>query len=50
MENTIPFDTWYAEFKAKITALGLPLPEDIEMLELAHMEGLSVDAAVEQYR
>lgn len=32
------FEDWYAEVKTAFTKAGLILPEDIEMMELAHME------------
>ena len=49
MDNAIPFEIWAAEFKAKVIALGLPLPEE-ELIDLAHMEGLSVDEAVAEVK
>ncbi len=32
------FEDWYAEVKTAFTKAGLALPEDIEMMELVHME------------
>jgi len=32
------FDDWFAEVKTEFAKAGLTLPEDIEMMELAHME------------
>lgn len=32
------FDEWYAEVKSAYAKNGLTLPEDIELMELAHME------------
>ena len=32
------FDDWYAKVKTEFAKAGLTLPEDIEMMELAHME------------
>ena len=32
------FYEWYAEVKTEFAKAGLTLPEDIELMELAHME------------
>jgi uncharacterized protein (DUF302 family) len=32
------FEDWYAEVKTEFAKAGLTLPEDIELMELAHME------------
>lgn len=32
------FNEWFAEVKTEFAKAGLTLPEDIEMMELAHME------------
>ena len=32
------FEEWFAEVKTEFAKAGLTLPEDIEMMELAHME------------
>jgi uncharacterized protein (DUF302 family) len=32
------FDEWFAEVKTEFAKAGLTLPDDIEMMELAHME------------
>jgi len=32
------FDEWFAQVKTEFAKAGLTLPEDIEMMELAHME------------
>jgi hypothetical protein len=49
MLNEISFEEWHTAFKEKAAALGLPeLDEDLATL--SHMEGLSVDEAIEQYK
>jgi uncharacterized protein (DUF302 family) len=32
------FNEWFAEVKTEFAKAGLTMPEDIEMMELAHME------------
>jgi uncharacterized protein (DUF302 family) len=32
------FNEWHAEVKTEFAKAGLTLPEDIELMELAHME------------
>ena len=32
------FEDWYEQVKTAVAKAGLALPEDIEMMELAHME------------
>ncbi len=49
MQNEISFEEWHTIFKQKAAALGLPeLDEDLATL--THMEGLSVDEAIAQYK
>lgn len=47
------FDEWYAIVKTRLDKLSLPLPEDIELMELAHMEcradEKSIDTFVKEY-
>lgn len=49
MDNDIPFEEWYKEFKAKVVAAGLP-PIEEELAILAQLEGLSPQEAFEQYK
>lgn len=54
MSTETSFDIWFAEVKTEFAKAGLTLPEDIEMMELAHMEcmeeGKSVAAFVEEQK
>lgn len=43
------FDDWYAEVKTEFAKAGLTLPEDIEMMELAHMECMEAQKSVEDF-
>ena len=38
MFTETPFNEWLAVLKIEFAKAGLTLPEDIEMMELAHME------------
>ncbi len=49
MQNEISFEEWHTAFKAQVAALGLP-ELDESLAEMTHMEGLSVDEAIEQYK
>jgi hypothetical protein len=49
MQNELSFEDWHTQFKQQATALGLPeLDEDLATM--SHMEGLSVNEAIEQYK
>jgi hypothetical protein len=49
MQSEISFEEWHTDFKAQAAALGLPeLGESLAIM--AHMEDLSVDEAIEQYK
>lgn len=49
MQNEQTFEAWHIQFKQQVAALGLPeLDEDLAVL--THMEGLSVEQAIEQYQ
>lgn len=54
MFTKMSFEDWYAEVKTEFAKAGLTLPDDIEMMELAHMEcmeeGKSVAEFVEQQK
>jgi hypothetical protein len=49
MENEVPYEEWSGRFKEEIARLGLPECEE-ELIELSHMEGLSVEDAVAEYK
>ncbi len=49
MYTEIPFDDWYAKVKTEFEKAGLTLPEDIEMMELAHMECRAEEKSVEDF-
>lgn len=40
------FEDWYAEVKTEFAKAGLTLPEDIEMMELAHMECMAEEKSI----
>lgn len=40
------FEEWYAEVKTEFAKAGLTLPEDIEMMELAHMECMAEEKSI----
>ena len=43
------FEQWYAEVKTEFAKAGLALPEDIEMMELAHMECKADNKSIEKF-
>lgn len=43
------FDDWFAEVKTEFAKAGLTLPEDIEMMELAHMECMEEQKSVADF-
>lgn len=45
----MPFESWYEAFKIAVSAAGLP-PLEEELAVLTHMEGLTVEEAVLQYK
>ncbi|MGC4101084.1 hypothetical protein [Ferruginibacter sp.] len=49
MYKEMPFDEWYAIVKKQYAANGLQLPEDIELMELAHMECRADEKSIEQF-
>lgn len=49
MFKEMSFDDWYAEVKAAYAQNGLGLPDDIEMMELAHMECMNDGTSVETF-
>lgn len=49
MQNEISFEEWHSQFKQQATQLGLPELEE-ELAVLTHMEGLTVQQAIEQYK
>lgn len=50
MNDEMSFQEWSEQFKSEVAKLGLPQIEDEELLDLMHMEGLSVSQAVAQYK
>ncbi len=54
MDTELSFDEWYAKVKAEYVKAGLALPEDMELMELAHMEcradGKSIAEFIEQVK
>lgn len=53
MNNSMSFDEWFTIVKSKIEQAGLPLPEDIERLQLLQMEcdveSISIDDFIKEY-
>ena len=43
------FEEWYAQVKTEFAKAGLALPEDIEMMELAHMECMADNKSIEKF-
>ena len=48
MSNELSFKEWSEQFKSEMAKQGLPPVEDEEILDLMHMEGLTVAEAVAQ--
>ncbi|MBK7433029.1 MAG: hypothetical protein IPI66_03420 [Chitinophagaceae bacterium] len=46
MFTEISFEEWYAEVKNGFSKAGLTLPEDIELMELAHMECMAEQKSI----
>jgi uncharacterized protein (DUF302 family) len=46
MFNKISFEDWYAEVKTEFAKSGIALPEDIELMELAHMECMNDEKSI----
>lgn len=49
MFNETSFDNWYAEVKTEFAKAGLTLPEDIELMELAHMECMADEKSIADF-
>jgi uncharacterized protein (DUF302 family) len=43
------FNDWIAEVKTEFAKAGLTMPEDIEMMELAHMECMEEQKSIEDF-
>jgi len=43
------FEEWYADVKKEFAKAGLTLPEDIELMELAHMECMAENKSIEKF-
>jgi len=50
MSQELPFKEWKEQFINEVAKLGLPPIEDEDLLELIHMEGLSVAQAVAEHK
>jgi len=49
MSNKTSFEEWYAEVKNEFAKAGLELPEDIELMELAHMECMADEKSIADF-
>jgi uncharacterized protein (DUF302 family) len=49
MSQEISFNDFFARVKTQFAANGLEVPEDIELIELAHMECIEEDAVVDEF-
>lgn len=43
------FEDWYAEVKTEVAKAGLTMPDDIEMMELAHMECMEEEKLIADF-
>ena len=43
------FDEWFTIVKSKFVAAGLTLPEDMELMELAHMECRAAEKSIDDF-
>ena len=43
------FDDWFAKVKVEFDKNGLTLPEDIEMMDLAHMECRVEEKSIDEF-
>ncbi|HEV7781116.1 MAG TPA: hypothetical protein VGO58_07600 [Chitinophagaceae bacterium] len=49
MGQEISFDVFFAKVKAAFAKHHLPVPEDIELIELSHMEMLEEETPVDEF-
>ena len=49
MYQPLTFDEWYRLVKEGFAREGLTLPDDIDLIELAHMECVEDEKSVEQF-
>jgi uncharacterized protein (DUF302 family) len=49
MYQEMSFDEWFAKVKTEFAKAGLSLPEDIELMELAHMECAAEKKSIEDF-
>ena len=49
MYKEMSFEEWYAIVKLKFAQRGLLPPEDIELMELAHMECRADEKSIEDF-
>jgi len=49
MSTETSFEEWYTQVKTEFAKAGLTLPEDIEMMELAHMECMEAEKSIADF-
>lgn len=49
MSQEISFNDFYAKVKTEFAKNGLAIPEDIELIELAHMECVAEEAFTDEF-
>ena len=49
MYQEMSFDEWATKVKTEFANAGLSLPEDIELMELAHMECMEEGKSIQQF-
>jgi uncharacterized protein (DUF302 family) len=47
--SEMSFDDWFAIVKKEFVKAGLSLPEDIELMELAHMECVAEEKSIAEF-
>jgi hypothetical protein len=49
MSGEISFDDFFAKVKIEFARNGLTVPEDVELIELAHMECIEVGTSFDEF-
>ena len=49
MSQEISFDDFFAKVKTEFSRNGLTVPEDVELIELAHMECIEEGTSVDEF-
>ena len=49
MSQEISFDDFFAKVKTEFSRKGLTVPEDVELIELAHMECIEEGTSVDEF-